>query len=131
MERIFSLVAFVLTASLTAAVSERGFCLLFECDMELVGYIFNDPKIIFSYSAIAVVICFVPSVWLSKKIGRKLSTIIIPLTFAVLVALLGFENNAESALIIGLWVFVSLLAGNFVGLLFWPKQFTGMESANA
>ena len=102
-----------------------------ECDMELVGYIFNDPIILFSYSAIAVLLCFIPSVWLSKKIGRNVSIGIIPLTFAVLVMILGMKNNTESSAIVSLWVFVPLLVGNVVGLHLWPKLLASTESANA
>ena len=125
------MIAFVMTASLIAAISEKGLCRLVECDMELVGYVFNDPIIIFFFLAISIVLCFIPSVWLSKNIGRNVSIGIIPLIFAVLVTLLGVKNNSESSLIVGLWVFVPLLFGNIVGLLLWPKLSASLVSENA
>ena len=131
MRRAFSLVSFVIIAVLFAAIYERVQCQWVECDMDLVGYIFNDPIILIAYSAISVVLCFLPSVWLSKKIGPNISTIIIPLIMAVLVLLLGVANSAQSAVMMGLWVLIPLLAGNVVGLQLWPKLSANIASNNA
>ena len=131
MRRAFSLVSFVIIAVLLAAIYERAQCQWADCDMELVGYIFNDPIILIAYSAISVVLCFLPSVWLSKRIGPNVSTSIIPLIMAILMLLLGVENNEQSAVRMGLWVLMPLLAGNVVGLHIWPKLSANIASKNA
>ena len=131
MGKTFSLVAFAVIAALVASMSERVLCLLVECDMELVGYIFNDPTILIAYTVISVVLCFIPSVWLSKKIGVTPSSSIIPLIMAVLVMFMGVKNNTQSVAIMGFCVFVPLLAGNLAGLHLWPKLSANLERGNA
>ncbi|MGD8909260.1 MAG: hypothetical protein PVI97_19650 [Candidatus Thiodiazotropha sp.] len=131
MRKVLSLVAFVVLSVFAATALERVLCLLVECDMELVGYILNDPIILIAYSAIAVILCFIPSVWLMNKIGKNASVGAVPLAIGALVAVSGIKNNVESAVIMGLWVFVPLLAANITGLFLWPKHSSGTESGNA
>ena len=132
MKKTGAYTVFAGVSSVTVMGAERIFCMCGECDMELIGYIFNDPISLAIYGVVFGVLCFLPSVAVKRKFGQKVAVLTAPSLIATVLAIL-FSSIGDNnpLLLFVLLVLVPLLAGNVVGLNLLRNTKRKLEAGDA